>query len=211
MKATEFLHKHEEKLQKNIAVFNQLQGYFNTNQIENYNKMIGKYISNSEKLTIDARKIPELTGVKSHGKILEKAISEAHDIKISLTDEGFVNIKMPCLLPGKASKNKKEFVFFPLLYAITSFAKTLKSSDVIVNSVIAIRHIYSENKSMGIIRDNDNVDTKIVVDIIKSSFLFDDNGLICSHFYDSKFGNDDMTDIYVLPREDFSKWWEIYS
>ena len=203
--ALDFQEKHHEKGCKMIKTMTDFYLSGNTNM---FNAALYEYITHMENSAIDARNLPALAAMPTHKEFLTEALAEAHEIEINITTENWINIKMPCLLPGKMLKAKKEFSFSPLFHTLENFKLERKNLPFYPESVIAIRHIYSRDKPLGLVRDNDNVDTKIVVDVIKTFFLPDDNGLICSHFYDSKLGRENMTDIYIFPRHDFENWWE---
>ena len=201
------LNKQNTRLQENGKMVGQLTGFYENRQPELFNAALINYIAHCERLAINARNFPALYGSRDAKDILEAALNDAHEITIDVTSEGWVHIQMPSLIPGKPTSYKKRFLYSPLLHAMKRFLEDGERPHF-MESVIAIRHVYDRHKSLGLVRDQDNVDVKTVVDAIKVTMLPDDNGLCCSHFYDAKLGEKNMTDIYVLPRSDFSDWWE---
>jgi len=206
-KVTEYLESQEKAHERACGIIKNMKDFYTVGNTGMYNVTLYEYITHMEGLAIDARNLPELSAMPEHQAFLTEALLEAHDIQISITPEDWIHIEMPCLLPGKMLRSKKDFSFYPLFRALEVFKSDRGLLPQYPESVIAIRHIYDRNKPLGMIRDNDNVDTKIVVDVLKTFFLPDDNGLICSHFYDSKLGAKNMTNIYIFPRYDFEKWW----
>jgi len=201
------LNKQATRIQENGKMIEQLNGFYENRQPELFNAALINYIAHCERLAINARNYPALFGHRDAVQIVEESLADAHEIIIRTTSENWINIQMPSLCPGAATKYKKLFLYSPLLNALNRFAEDYTGQRM-GESIIAIRHIYDRKRSIGLMRDQDNVDVKTVVDSIKVAFLKDDNGFLCSHYYDAKFGEKNMTDIYVLPRSDFGDWWE---
>jgi len=201
------LKKQQQKILENSRLSEKLTNLYEERKPELFNLALMDYISDCERLAINARNFPALYGNRDATLILEESLADAHEIEIETTYENWIHIRMSSLCPGKASKHKKSFLYAPLLNALNCFAENF-NRERMAESVIAIRHIYDKKRALGFLRDQDNVDVKTVVDCIKSALLVDDNGFLCSHFYDAKFGSKNMTDIYILPRSDFGDWWE---
>jgi len=207
-RVTESLNAQKKHHDKGCTMIKEMTDFYLSGNTNMFNVTLYNYITYVESLTINARNLPALAAMPEHREFVAEALVEAHEIEISITAKNWINIKMPSLLPGKMLNAKKQFSFAPLFYALERFKEDRGKLPFFSESIIAIRHIYARDKPLSLIRDNDNVDTKIVVDVIKTFFLPDDNGLICSHFYDSKLGAKNMTDIYVFPRHDFDAWWQ---
>ena len=45
-----------------------------------------------------------------------------------------------------------------------------------------------------------------MVDAIAMFFLVDDTPLECRHYYCSAAGENEMTEVYIVPRADFESW-----
>ena len=48
-----------------------------------------------------------------------------------------------------------------------------------------------------------------VADIVTLYVLIDDAPAYCSHFYCSGVGDEERTEVYVIPRSEFAKWLEV--
>ena len=55
-------------------------------------------------------------------------------------------------------------------------------------------------------RDHDNIEVKSVIDAVAFFVLYDDGPLTCEHFYCSAAGDENRTEVFVVPRSDFVKW-----
>lgn len=169
------------------------------------------YIHNSERLAIHARSLPDIAGVPDPDLLLRDALVFSHDISVSLLSEGWVYLTMDALLPSKGLKIPKEYILYPVTYALEQFQKDTLYHVSYSQTLIVVRHVYSDDKPLGLIRDHDNIETKTLIDTVKSHLLEDDSGMSCSLFFSSKFGPQDMTEVFVLPCCDLPLWCEFYS
>ena len=55
-------------------------------------------------------------------------------------------------------------------------------------------------------RDHDNIEVNKVADIVAMHVLSDDNPSVCSHYYCSASASEDRTEVYVVPKHDFPRW-----
>ena len=55
-------------------------------------------------------------------------------------------------------------------------------------------------------RDHDNIETNMVTDIVAMYVLPDDHPAVCSHYYCSAAGEEERTEIYIIPKHDFPMW-----
>ena len=51
-------------------------------------------------------------------------------------------------------------------------------------------------------RDHDNIETNTVSDIVAMFTLVDDSPKHCSHLYISALGNEERTEIYIVPKDE---------
>lgn len=66
--------------------------------------------------------------------------------------------------------------------------------------VLFFNNIYTDAKFF---IDSDNVDTKIITDIIASYVLIDDNPMWCSHYVSAEIGDNNHSEVYVIPESKF--------
>ena len=55
-------------------------------------------------------------------------------------------------------------------------------------------------------RDHDNIEMNMVSDIVAMYLMPDDAPTVCSHYECSVKGEDDRTEVYVIPKIDFAVW-----
>ena len=74
--------------------------------------------------------------------------------------------------------------------------------------MIVFRHIYTEGKPERRARDHDNIETNMVSDIATMFTIVDDSPKHCSHLYISALGNEERTEVYVIPKDKLCDFWE---
>lgn len=74
--------------------------------------------------------------------------------------------------------------------------------------VIIYRHIYDREEPERRHRDHDNIETNFVTDIVALYVMTDDAPLRCRHYYCSAAGSTERTEVYVVPEQDFMRWYE---
>ncbi len=200
---------HQKKVTENAEIFEDLKRGLLSR--EDTDSALVKYIIHTEQLAISARNLPVLHGGASDDrfKLAPSLLPMVHEVIISLTPEGWVRIWMDALLPLKEN-GARSFICAPLDYALDNFqSRTMYQADY-SRATIAVRHVYANNTPLGMIRDHDNIETKAVIDTIKSHFLPDDNGMFLNLFFTAGFGQKTGTEIFLLPYADTSDWIEFY-
>ena len=72
--------------------------------------------------------------------------------------------------------------------------------------VLVYRHVYDRERPERRMRDHDNIETNMVSDIVAMYVMPDDAPTVCSHYEYSVMGEDDRTEVYVIPKTDFAVW-----
>ena len=157
-----------------------------------------------EKLTLVARQLPAYTGHPEAQKTIEQHIVENVPIRAGFTPEGWFGVAIPALLPSK----KKGWTDYMRESLYASLKRFFRDKDRVryPNCVIIFRHIYQRDRPERLIRDHDNIETKAVVDAVAFYVLFDDGPYACEHYYCSTTGDENKTEIYVVPQSDLEKW-----
>lgn len=159
---------------------------------------------NSERLTLLTRALPGYTGnplAKAH---VDKAIEEAVPVEIGYTEEGWFSLRLPLLLPKKES-GSADYIRGCLYPAMRRFFKD-KQPVHYPDCVLIFRHVYSRDRPERQRRDHDNLEVNIVSDIVALYTMPDDSPGVCNHFYCSAAAEQERTEIYVVPKDDFQKW-----
>lgn len=158
----------------------------------------------AEKLVLQTRELPVYLGNKDAERDIEKMILETTGVEIRMTEQNWFYIKLPALLPKKEMGNKDYIraILYPALKNYFSDKEPLK----IKKCIIVFRHVYDKARPERQWRDHDNIETNMVTDSLAMYMMQDDGATMCSHFYCSASGEEDYTEVFVLPKKDFTKW-----
>ena len=154
----------------------------------------------TEKVVLLTRALPAYTGYPRARSEVNLIIAEAVPIDIGYTDDGWFSVRIPLLLPKK-EHGSTDYIRQILYPAMQRFfrGKNLKKLD---DATVVFRHVYSEDRPERRARDHDNIETNTVSDIVAMFTLVDDSPSHCSHLYISALGNEERTEIYVVPKDE---------
>lgn len=158
----------------------------------------------AESVTLKTRALPAHTGYPQADGMVQKAIDEAIPVEMGFSEEGWFCLRMPILLPRK-EKSSRSYLRGFLYPALERFAYG-KTRIKYRNCVLIFRHVYDLNRPEREYRDHDNIELNTVVDAIAMFFLVDDTPLECRHYYCSAAGDEERTEVYIVPRADFESW-----
>ena len=155
----------------------------------------------TEKVVLMTRALPAYTGYPRARSEVNHIIADAVPIDIGYTESGWFSVRIPLLLPKKehGSTDYIRQILYPEMQRFFR-GKPLKKLD---NACIVIRHVYSEDRPERRARDHDNIETRMVSDIVAMFTLVDDSPIYCTHMYLTASGNEDRTEVYVVPQKDF--------
>lgn len=158
----------------------------------------------SEGVALKTRALPAHTGHPQADAMVQKAIDEAIPVEMGFTEEGWFSLRMPILLPRKekSSRSYLRGILYPALEKFSHGKEKIRYR----NCVLIFRHVYDRNRPEREYRDHDNIELNTVVDAIAVFFLVDDTPLECAHFYCSAAGDEERTEVYIVPRADFESW-----
>ena len=158
----------------------------------------------SEGVALRTRALPAHTSHPQAERMVQEAISESVPVDIRLTEEGWFYLRMPILLPRK-EKSPRTYLRGFLYPALAAFARErppIRYRDC----VMIFRHIYDRNRPEREYRDHDNIELNTVVDAIAMFFLVDDTPFECRHYYCSVVGDEESTEVFIVPRNEFGVW-----
>ena len=158
----------------------------------------------SEAVTLKTRALPAYTGHPQAEAMVQKAVGEAVPVEIGFTEQGWLKIEMPILLPRK-EKSSRSYIRGFLYPALEKFAFDRERIRY-RNCVMIFHHVYDRNRPEREYRDHDNIELNTVVDAIAMFFLVDDTPLECRHYYCSAAGDGEKTEVYIVPRTEFQRW-----
>lgn len=193
--------KEAEKLLKQL---NAVKSDYADKRIEN---ALGKSVTAAriaESVALKTRALPAYTGHPRSDAMVQEVIAEAVPVEMGFTEEGWYCLKMPILLPRKekSSRSYLRGFLYPALEGFTRGKPQIRYRDC----VLIFRHIYDRSRPEREYRDHDNIELNTVVDAIAMFFLVDDTPMECRHYYCSAAGDEERTEVYIVPRADFESW-----
>lgn len=158
----------------------------------------------SESVALKTRALPAYTGHPQADAMIQEALEEVIPIELGFTEEGWFCLRIPILLPRK-EKSSRSYLRGFLYPALEKFTRG-KPKIRYRNCVLIFRHAYDRHRPEREYRDHDNIELNTVVDAIAMFFLVDDTPLECRHYYCSAAGDEERTEVYIIPRADFESW-----
>ena len=197
----------EKELTKIIEEMRKVIDNFENLSYEEKNNRFLKLVALHEKACLKMRKFPSYLGNPNAMKEVQEIIDEVMNVEIGYTEQGWFCVRMPFLLPKKES-GSSEYVKNMLYSPLSKFFKN-KVRDVPKQAVLVYRHVYEESHPEKQMRDHDNIEINQVSDCIVLWAMEDDSPKYCEHFYMSARGDKSRTEVYVIPREEFSEFVKI--
>ena len=124
---------------------------------------------------------------------------------VELTEEGWLLISLPVMLPRRGEKGRARFLDEPLRAAIRSYFRN-KPLPKFQTCVLVYEHIYDGAYPRRRVTDHDNLELKHCQDVLEAAFLTNDTASLCSAFQCSHPGETPGTRIWVLAPEQFESW-----
>ena len=124
---------------------------------------------------------------------------------VELTEEGWLLISLPVMLPRRGEKDRARFLDEPLRAAIRSYFRD-KPLPKFQTCVLVYEHIYDGAYPRRRVTDHDNLELKHCQDVLEAAFLANDTASLCSAFQCSHPGETPGTRIWVLAPEQFESW-----
>ncbi len=156
----------------------------------------------SEKTVLLTRTLPIYSGKPRAEYDVNEVIADNIRIKIGFTEEGWFSVRMPLLLPRKEYGNAQYIrsALYPAMKEFFSLLPPIRFTDC----VLIYRHIYSSDKPDRRKRDHDNIEINMISDIVALYVMLDDGPDTCSHYYCSRESEIERTEVYVVPKDEFS-------
>ena len=137
-------------------------------------------------LTMQMEKLTNQTRIAT---VLDADIDRRHyiatvkdELNITVRDlNGRIGISMPYLLPKNRSVDSESYIIEPLVCALQEFIEK-HHPEKIRHALVIIRSVYTDDNKK-LLRDNDNIEIRHVINIISTMLLVDDNMLdilLCS-------------------------------
>jgi len=157
----------------------------------------------AERLILEYRNIPICIGRPSALMDIETVMSEEISVEIGYSKEGWFVLRMPELLPLK-EKNPEGYKYIRgYLYPALERHFRNEVARKIDKCVIIYRHIYNREFPEKEYRDHDNIEVNFVTDAIAMFVMIDDSSNRCELYQFSDVGDENKTEVYVVPQKDF--------
>lgn len=158
----------------------------------------------AERLVLLTRVLPAYTGSDVARLDVDNTMKLCIPVDMGFTAEGWFRLCIPALLPkkGGGSADYIRSFLYPAMQEYFQRKEPVRFTDC----VLVYRHVYDRNRPERRMRDHDNIETNMVSDIVAMYVMPDDAPSVCSHYECSVMGEDDRTEVYVIPRTDFPQW-----
>ena len=133
--------------------------YENGNLSESYNRSL-RLEELSEQAVLLTRVLPAYTGATGATAQTDAIISDTIPVEVGFTAEGWFSVRIPALLPKKAS-GSADYIRSYLYPAMRKFFEG-KPPVRFRDCVLAYRHVYDRSRPERAMRDHDNIETNIV-------------------------------------------------
>ena len=124
---------------------------------------------------------------------------------VKSTEEGWLLISLPVILPRRGEKDRARFLDEPLRAAIRCYFQD-RPLPKFQTCVLVYEHIYDAAYPRRRVTDHDNLELKHCQDVLEAAFLANDTASLCSVFQCSHPGEEVGTRIWILTPEQFEIW-----
>ena len=124
---------------------------------------------------------------------------------VKSTEEGWLLISLPVMLPRRGEKDRARFLDEPLRAAIRCYCQG-RPLPKFQTCVLVYEHIYDVAYPRRRVTDHDNLELKHCQDVLEAAFLANDTASLCSVFQCSHPGEEVGTRIWILTPEQFEIW-----
>lgn len=174
---------------------------------ESYNRCIT--LSNRLlRLAQDLRVLPTKFGCSN--ELTQIAVADdKYNIEFNYLDKGILHIVLPDVLPHRLKINDDKHIAmqdysYNKQRMYNAFAKEFERGKFkVYDDTSVVLYYLNVFKDPRFMIDVDNIDTKIITDIISAYMLIDDNPFWCKQFVDAKVGEYDHTEVYIVPTKHF--------
>lgn len=198
------LNKVETKLKRMKEQIQSTRWFYDNGDLKESFERALELEKTAEETVLLTRVLPAYSGAANASTRIDAIISDTIPVEIGFTAEGWFSVRIPALLPKKAS-GSADYIRSYLYPAMRKFFKD-KPPIRFKDCVITYRHVYDRCRPERAMRDHDNIETNMVTDIVAMYVLPDDNPAVCSHYDCSVAGCEDRTELYVIPKHDFPVW-----
>ena len=161
----------------------------------------------TEKARVLVRELILESGHPRAIEITEEILAETVPVSMGFTDEGWFWLHIP-LLPPKKTAGSAKYVRSYLYPAMQKYFANLDKRQTFSQCVVIFLHRYDPEYPEQEYRDQDNIETNMVVDTLALYLMEDDGAKRCWHSYFMLPGEVTRTEVYLLPKSEMGKWQE---
>lgn len=178
--------------------------FYEAGNISQAYEMAMKLEESAERTVLLTRVLPAATGSPHAAMDTANLIALCIPVEIGFTAEGWFGLRIPALLPKKdaGSADYIRSFLYPAMRDFFVGKEPVRFTDC----VLVYRHVYDRSRPERRMRDHDNIEINMVSDIVAMYVMPDDGPKFCSHYYCSAGGNEERTEVYVVPKEKFPLW-----
>ena len=134
--------------------------------------------------------------------VVDQIVKDVAPVEIGFNEKGWFRLKMSSLPPKELASNAN--YIRDVLYAqLADYHRNVGIQKRFRRCVIIFNHIYRFDVPENQYRDHDNIELNMVVDAIALYVMEDDGAGRCQHYYYSSPGEENATEVYVVPMEEF--------
>jgi len=174
-------------------------------QMEEANEEAEAYALATERFMVQVRNMIAYSDHPNAREMLNEMILKSVPVSIKYTPEGWFMMSMPALMPDRkrGSMDYLRGYLYPFLERFMDENPRRQFGK----SVIAFRLIYDHERPECQFRDFDNYEINTVVDAVAFYLLPSDGPMHLDHFYCTAPGEASCTEVYLVPREDFKRFY----
>lgn len=158
----------------------------------------------AEKLTLRARVLVMYTQATDGKALAFKNTENVIPVELAITENGWFCMRLP-MLASKKMKGNSDYIREFLYDALTEYFNTFKFKKL-DKAALIFKHVYKHGTPESWYRDHDNIETKQVADVVALFTMMDDSPKHCFHLSEGSDGEENQTEIYVVPGNDFMNW-----
>lgn len=197
-----------KKVEGYIAELDKIDVYIESNRTF---YLTSELIQNLDFLTKISRQLPfemciNHINSKDVYDIMDKVIVESAGIEVDYISDGWLGIRLPAL-PPKRKQFHSRYLFEPLNIALSRFFETQMFLDK-RKMVLVYRFVYSDTVPTNMYLDYDNLELKMLTDVIASHTTMTDAPYRLNSYCCSAQGEETHMEIFLIPLEDFPSWLE---
>lgn len=198
------LDKTEKRLKKMLAQTQKARFFCECKDMEKAYEQTMRLEQDAERMVLFTRSLPAYTGSPRAAPDVDKVITRYFPVDVGYTAENWFSVSMPLLLPKKED-GSADYIRSSLYITLQDFF--LHRPPVRYDDCVLIyRHVYDSRRPERKKRDHDNIEVNMVTDIIALYVMPDDGPEVCNHYYCSAPGNEERTEVYVVPKKEFPLW-----